>query len=58
MRSVFVYGADGTTPSLMIRDGHTYRFITDERSSPRLVVDSATGTVAQRLEYDAYGNIT
>ena len=58
IRSVFVYGADGTTPSLMIRDGHTYRFITDERSSPRLVIDTSTGAVVQRLEYDSYGNVT
>ncbi len=58
VRSVFVYGSDATTPSLMIRGGTTYRFITDERSSPRLIVNTSTGAIVQRLDYDAFGNIT
>ncbi|HET6508977.1 MAG TPA: DNRLRE domain-containing protein [Baekduia sp.] len=58
VRSTFVYGADGTTPSLMVRGDTTYRFVTDEHGSVRLVVDVATGTVAQRIDYDAYGRIT
>ncbi len=41
----------------MIRGGTTYRFISDERGSPRLVIDSATGEIAQRLNYDAYGRV-
>jgi RHS repeat-associated protein len=58
LRSVFVYGSDSATPSLMIRGGTTYRFITDDRASPRLIVNATTGAVVQRLNYDAYGNIT
>jgi RHS repeat-associated protein len=58
VRSVFVYGADGTTASYMLRDGKTYRIFADERGSVRMVVDAATGDVAQRLMYDEFGNVT
>jgi RHS repeat-associated protein len=33
----------------------TYRIISDHLGSVRLVVNSSTGTVAQRLDYDGYG---
>ncbi|MBM1145831.1 hypothetical protein GN155_018765 [Alcanivorax sp. ZXX171] len=42
----------------MIKGGDTYRIISDHLGSPRLVVDVDTGDVAQRLEYDVWGNIT
>ena len=45
---------DGT---FMVRDGKTYRIITDHVGSPRLVVDS-TGEVVQQLTYDEWGNVT
>ena len=42
----------------MIKGGVTYRIITDPIGSVRLVVDSATGAVAQRIDYDSFGNVT
>jgi RHS repeat-associated protein len=41
-----------------VKGGVTYRIITDHLGSPRLVVDSANGTIAQRLDYDEFGQIT
>ncbi|MDA3835310.1 MAG: RHS repeat-associated core domain-containing protein, partial [Spirochaetales bacterium] len=41
-----------------IRDGKTYRIISDHLGSPRLIVDTVTGDVAQRMSYDVWGNIT
>ena len=41
----------------MDKDGITYRFIRDVQGSVRLVVDSATGAIAQRLDYDSFGNV-
>jgi RHS repeat-associated protein len=38
-------------------DGTTYRLITDHLGSVRLVVDAADGSVAQRLDYDAFGRV-
>ncbi len=35
-----------------------YQIITDHLGSPRLVVDVATGTVVQRMDYDEFGNVT
>lgn len=53
----FAYGADPFAPDYMTRAGATYRFIRDFQGSVRLVVDAATGAVAQRLDYDAFGNV-
>ena len=34
-----------------------YRIISDSLGSPKLVVDTANGTIAQQMEYDEYGNV-
>ena len=54
--SVFVY-AGATAPAYMIRGGSTYRIITDNHGSVRLVVNAETGEVAQRLDYDSFGRV-
>ncbi len=41
-------------PSL-VKGGTTYRFFLDHLGSVRLVVDAATGMVAQRIDYDEFG---
>lgn len=41
----------------MIQGSTTYRIITDQVGSVRLVVDIATGIVAQRLDYDEFGRL-
>jgi RHS repeat-associated protein len=41
----------------MVKGGVTYRIITDHLGSVRLVVDTATGTIAQRMDYDEFGQI-
>lgn len=56
--SRFVYGTNVNVPDYMIKGGVTYRIIKDHLGSPRLVVDVASNTVAQELEYDAFGNVT
>ncbi|MFN8514261.1 MAG: RHS repeat-associated core domain-containing protein [Chloroflexia bacterium] len=55
--STFVY-ADGSVPAYMQQGGTTYRLVTDQVGSVRLVVNAATGQVVQRLDYDAFGNVT
>ena len=56
--SRFVYASKGNVPDFMIKNGTTYRIISDHLGSPRLVIDVATGNVAQKLEYDVFGNVT
>jgi RHS repeat-associated protein len=51
----FVYGSKSHVPDYMFKEGQTYRIISDHLGSVRLVVNSSTGTVAQRLDYDEYG---
>ncbi|MBK8237821.1 MAG: RHS repeat-associated core domain-containing protein [Deltaproteobacteria bacterium] len=53
--SRFVYGSHGHVPDLVLRDGSTYRLVVDHVGSVRLVVDVATGAIAQRLDYAGPG---
>ncbi|MCC6557835.1 MAG: RHS repeat-associated core domain-containing protein, partial [Polyangiaceae bacterium] len=53
----FVYVEGVNVPDLMIKGGATYRIITDRLGSVRLVIDAATGAVAQRLDYDEFGRV-
>ena len=41
----------------MPRGGVTYRIITDNQGSVRLVVNAETGEVMQRLDYDSFGRV-
>jgi RHS repeat-associated protein len=42
----------------MIKGGVTYKIITNQLGSPRLIVNTDTGAVAQRIDYDEFGIIT
>ena len=52
----YVYGSRGNVPDYMIKSGTTYRIVSDHLGSVRLVVDASTGAVAERIDYDAWGN--
>jgi RHS repeat-associated protein len=54
----FVYGSSPLVPDYLVKGTTTYRIIADHLGSPRLVVDTATGVVVQRLDYDEFGNVT
>lgn len=53
--SRFVYGTRSNVPDYIIKGGATYRIITDHLGSVRLVVNVATGAIAQRIDYDEFG---
>jgi RHS repeat-associated protein len=53
----FIYGTKAHVPDYMVKDGQTYRIISDHLGSVRMVVDVASGNVVQRLDYDAYGSV-
>ena len=44
-------------PAYLIKNGATYRIITDHLGSVRLVIDSSTDAIAQRIDYDPWGTI-
>jgi len=56
--SRFVYGTKLNVPEYLVKGGTTYRLLTDHLGSVRLVIDTATGTVAQRIDYDEFGQVT
>ncbi|KMQ52293.1 Rhs family protein [Chitinispirillum alkaliphilum] len=53
--SRFVYGTKMKVPDYKIRDGVTYRIISDHLGSVRLVVNAQSGEVVQRIDYDEFG---
>jgi hypothetical protein len=55
--SRFVYGSGTDVPDYMVRAGSTYRISTDDLGSPRVVIDNADGSIAQRLDYDVWGKV-
>ena len=55
--SRFVYGSRSTVPDYIEKGGVTYRVVSDHLGSVRLVIDVATGTVAQRIDYDEFGQV-
>jgi RHS repeat-associated protein len=42
----------------LVKGGTTYRILSDQVGSVRLVVNASTGAVAQRIDYDAFGVVT
>jgi RHS repeat-associated protein len=55
--SQFVYASHSTVPDYFVKGGVTYRIISDHLGSPRLVIDVASGSIAQRLDYDEFGRV-
>ncbi len=53
----FVYGSKGNVPDYLVKEGKTYRIISDHLGSPRWVVDLSDGSVVQQMEYDTFGNV-
>ncbi|MBK7575336.1 MAG: hypothetical protein IPP09_00355 [Elusimicrobia bacterium] len=54
----YVYGTRVNVPEWLEKGGGMYRIITDHLGSPRLVVNATSGAIAQRMDYDSWGNIT
>lgn len=56
--SRFVYATRVNVPDYMVKANVTYRLVLDHLGSVRLVVNTQTGQVVQRLDYDAWGLVT
>ena len=55
--SRFVYASKSTVPDYLLKGGTTYRIISDHLGSPRLVINTTSGTIEQRLDYDEFGQV-
>lgn len=51
----FIYGEKAATPDYLIHEGVRHVVVWDERGTPRLVVDSLTGQIIERLDTDELG---
>jgi RHS repeat-associated protein len=56
--SRFIYGTKAHVPDYFVRGDSTYRIISNHLGSVRLVVNVASGTVTQWIDYDEFGNVT
>ncbi len=54
----FVYATRANVPDYLVKNGSSYRIFADHQGSVRLVVNASDGSIAQRLDYDAFGRIT
>jgi RHS repeat-associated protein len=53
----FVYGTRTNVPDYMIKNGVTYRIVSDHLGSVRLVVNEVTGDIVQYIDYDEFGHV-
>ncbi len=57
VKSFFVYASRSHVPDYMVHGDGVYRILYDHIGSVRLVVDADSGSVVQRLDYDAFGRV-
>lgn len=55
--SRFVYAENPHVPSYMLKNGQSYRIVSDHLGSVRLVIDADTGQIAQRMDYSPFGEV-
>jgi RHS repeat-associated protein len=53
----YVYGSRANVPDYVVKGGTTYRIVSDQLGSVRLVVRADSGQVAERIRYDAWGKM-
>ena len=57
LTATYIYGTHINIPDYIIKNGVTYRVITDHLGSLRFVINSSNGSIAQRIDYDDWGNV-
>ena len=55
--STFVYASKGHVPDYMVKGGVTYRITSDHLGSVRFVINTSDNSIAQRIDYDEFGNV-
>jgi RHS repeat-associated protein len=55
--SRFVYATHANSPDYMVISGVAYRIFSDQLGSPRMVVNTTTGAIAEEIDYDEFGNV-
>jgi RHS repeat-associated protein len=55
--SQFIYASGASAPDYMLTGSVSYRIFSDQLGSPRLVLNTATGAIAEQIAYDEFGNV-
>ena len=55
--SCFVYGSKSNVPDYMVQGATTYRIVSDNLGSARLIINADTGDLMQQIEYDEFGRV-
>jgi YD repeat-containing protein len=55
--SQFICGDKWHVPSQMIKNGITYRIISDHLGNVREIINQNSGEIIQKIKYDEFGNI-
>ncbi len=53
----FIYGTRTNVPEYFISNGMSYRIVADQLGSPRLVIETQSGYVAEQIDYDEFGRV-
>ena len=53
----YVYGTKSHVPDYVLAGGIKYRIVSDHLGSVRFVVNTSTGAVVQRMDYDEFGRV-
>jgi RHS repeat-associated protein len=56
--SRFVFGSKPNVPDYYTTSAGTFRILSDHLGSPRLIVNTSTGTTVEEIDYDEFGNVT
>jgi RHS repeat-associated protein len=54
----FVFGSKPNVPDYFTSSAGMFRILSDHLGSPRLVVNTSSGSVAEEIDYDEFGNVT
>jgi RHS repeat-associated protein len=54
----YVFGSKPNVPDYFTNASGTFRILSDHLGSPRLVVDTSSGTVVEEIDYDEFGVVT
>ena len=54
----FVFGTKPNVPDYFTASAGTFRILSDHLGSPRLIVNTSSGGVAEEIDYDEFGNVT
>jgi RHS repeat-associated protein len=57
LAATYIYGTHINVPDYVVKSSGTYRVITDHLGSLRFVINISNGTIAQRVDYDDWGNV-